>query len=82
MNIDAIGNPCREFLRPFSSLFVEAFSYISKVLVFCADRVMYGRCGCRQVQRVPSNSTRLHTSAASVVVMMEAEEVDVKLEPR
>ncbi|CAM9560476.1 unnamed protein product [Ascophyllum nodosum] len=37
--------------------------------------------GVHRVQRVPSNSTRLHTSAASVVVMMEAEEVDVKLEP-
>lgn len=35
-----------------------------------------------QVQRVPSNSQRLHTSAASVVVMMEAEDVDLKLEQR
>ena len=35
-----------------------------------------------QVQRVPSNSARLHTSAASVVVMMEAEEIDLKLEQR
>lgn len=35
-----------------------------------------------QVQRVPSNSVRLHTSAASVVVMMEAEEMDLKLEQR
>ncbi|CAN0497935.1 unnamed protein product, partial [Ectocarpus sp. 8 AP-2014] len=36
--------------------------------------------GVHRVQRVPSNSPRLHTSAASVVVMMEAEEVDLKLE--
>ncbi|CAN0490184.1 unnamed protein product, partial [Scytosiphon promiscuus] len=35
-----------------------------------------------QVQRVPSNSGRLHTSAASVVVMLEAEEMDLKLEQR
>lgn len=31
---------------------------------------------------MPLNSTRLHTSAASVVVMMEAEDVDVTLNPR
>lgn len=37
---------------------------------------------CVQVQRVPANSTRLHTSAASVVVMMEADAVDVSLDPR
>ncbi|CBN76719.1 conserved unknown protein [Ectocarpus siliculosus] len=36
--------------------------------------------GVHRVQRVPSNSPRLHTSAASVVVMMEAEEMDLKLE--
>ncbi|CAM9300797.1 unnamed protein product [Scytosiphon promiscuus] len=36
--------------------------------------------GVHRVQRVPSNSQRLHTSAASVVVMMEAEDVDLKLE--
>lgn len=34
-----------------------------------------------QVQRVPSNAARLHTSAASVVVMMEAEEVDLDMSP-
>lgn len=38
--------------------------------------------GVHRVQRVPLNSTRLHTSAASVVVMMEAEDVDVTLDPR
>eukprot|EP00904_Undaria_pinnatifida_P012233 jgi/Undpi1/813/HiC_scaffold_10.g04277.m1 len=38
--------------------------------------------GVHRVQRVPSNSVRLHTSAASVVVMMEAEEIDLKMEQR
>lgn len=37
---------------------------------------------CLKVQRVPSNSTRLHTSAASVVVMMEADEMDVDFDSR
>lgn len=39
--------------------------------------------GVHRVQRVPSTETqgRIHTSAASVVVLPEAEEVDVKIEP-
>jgi peptide chain release factor 1 len=39
--------------------------------------------GVHRVQRVPQTETsgRLHTSAASVAVLPEAEEVDIKLEP-
>jgi peptide chain release factor 1 len=40
--------------------------------------------GVHRVQRVPTTETggRIHTSAASVVVLPEAEEVDVDIEPR
>lgn len=40
--------------------------------------------GVHRVQRVPATeaSGRIHTSAASVVVMPEAEEVDVKIDPK
>jgi peptide chain release factor 1 len=39
--------------------------------------------GTHRVQRVPSTETqgRIHTSAATVVVLPEAEEVDLKIEP-
>jgi len=39
--------------------------------------------GVHRVQRVPSTETqgRIHTSAASVVVLPEAEEVDIQIEP-
>ena len=37
--------------------------------------------GVHRVQRVPVNDKRIHTSAASVVVLPEAEEVDVELRP-
>src|SRR3954452_18806579 len=40
--------------------------------------------GVHQVQRVPATETqgRIHTSAATVAVLPEAEEVDVKIEPQ
>jgi peptide chain release factor 1 len=40
--------------------------------------------GVHRVQRVPATETqgRIHTSAATVAVMPEAEEVDVKIEPQ
>jgi peptide chain release factor 1 len=39
--------------------------------------------GTHRVQRVPSTETqgRIHTSAATVVVLLEAEEVDLKIDP-
>lgn len=48
----------------------------------------YGRMkfesGVHRVQRVPTTETggRIHTSAASVVVLPEAEEVDVQIDPK
>src|SRR5256885_8221300 len=41
-------------------------------------------CGVHRVQRVPQTETqgRVHTSAITVAVLPEAEEVDVKIEPK
>ena len=38
--------------------------------------------GVHRVQRVPSNDVRIQTSAASVIVMPEANELDVELRPQ
>jgi peptide chain release factor 1 len=38
--------------------------------------------GVHRVQRIPSNDTRIQTSAASVIVMPEAEELDVNIKPQ
>jgi peptide chain release factor 1 len=48
-----------------------------------AYRVFRFESGTHRVQRVPTTETqgRIHTSAATVVVLPEAEEVDLKIEP-
>ena len=38
--------------------------------------------GVHRVQRVPCNDTKIQTSAASVIVMPEAEEVDIEIRPQ
>jgi peptide chain release factor 1 len=38
--------------------------------------------GVHRVQRVPINDVRLHTSAATVAVLPEAPDIDVKLDPK
>jgi peptide chain release factor 1 len=38
--------------------------------------------GVHRVQRIPINDTKIQTSAASVIVMPEAEEVDVQMRPQ
>ncbi|ETL30981.1 peptide chain release factor 1 [Phytophthora nicotianae] len=49
-------------------------------------RGAYGRMkfesGVHRVQRVPVNDVRVHTSAVSVVVLPEAEEVEVEIDPK
>ncbi|KAI9909959.1 hypothetical protein PsorP6_011227 [Peronosclerospora sorghi] len=49
-------------------------------------RGAYGRMkfesGVHRVQRVPINDTRVHTSAVSVAVLPEAEEVEVEIDPK
>ena len=54
----------------------------------CAAPEAYGllrrESGVHRVQRVPATETqgRIHTSAATVAVLPEAEEVDIKIEPQ
>ena len=38
--------------------------------------------GVHRVQRVPSNDTKIQTSAISVIILPEAENVDVELRPQ
>lgn len=38
--------------------------------------------GVHRVQRIPSNDVRIQTSAISVIIMPEAEDVDVELRPQ
>eukprot|EP00644_Phytophthora_capsici_P008838 jgi/Phyca11/101901/e_gw1.6.237.1 len=49
-------------------------------------RGAYGRMkfesGVHRVQRVPVNDVRVHTSAVAVVVLPEAEEVEVEIDPK
>ena len=59
----------------------EAFASVSGVGVFA--RLKF-ESGVHRVQRVPSteSSGRIHTSAATVAVMPEAEEVDINIEDK
>ncbi len=58
-----------------------------EVILSITGRNVYGRLkyesGVHRVQRVPDTETqgRIHTSAASVVVLPEAEDVEVEIEP-
>lgn len=45
-------------------------------------KLMKFESGVHRVQRVPSNDVRIHTSACSVIVIPEAEEIDVELRPQ
>jgi peptide chain release factor 1 len=59
-----------------------------EIVVAIAGQDAYGtlkfESGVHRVQRVPQTETggRIHTSAASVVVLPEAEEVDVEIDPK
>ncbi len=48
-----------------------------------ANRLLRYESGVHRVQRIPATETqgRVHTSAATVAVMQEAEEIDLKIEP-
>lgn len=59
--------------------FKEAQANISGENVF--QRMKY-ESGVHRVQRVPVNDVKIQTSAVSVVVMPEAEEVEVELRPQ
>ena len=59
--------------------FKEAQASISGEDVF---RRLKFEQGVHRVQRIPVNDTKIQTSAASVVILPEAEEVDVVLRPQ
>jgi peptide chain release factor 1 len=59
--------------------FKEAQAQINGENVY---RHMKFESGVHRVQRVPVNDTKIQTSAASVIVMPEAEEVDVEIRPQ
>lgn len=59
--------------------FKEAQALISGDNVF--KHLKY-EAGVHRVQRVPSNDTKIQTSAISVIIMPEAEDVDVELRPQ
>ena len=58
--------------------FKEAQASISGELVF--QRLKF-ESGVHRVQRIPVNDTKIQTSAASVIVMPEADELDVDIKP-
>lgn len=59
--------------------FKEAQAMISGEAVF---KHMKFEAGVHRVQRVPVNDVRIQTSAISVIIMPEAEDVDVVLRPQ
>src|SRR5687767_13088283 len=70
------------------SLSEGLLSGIKEAIVAVRGEEAYGllrrESGVHRVQRVPATETqgRIHTSAATVAVLPEAEEVDVKIEPQ
>ena len=59
--------------------FKEAQASVRGELVF---KSMKFESGVHRVQRIPDNDTRIQTSAVSVVVLPEAEELDVEIRPQ
>lgn len=59
--------------------FKEAQALISGDQVF---RHLKYEAGVHRVQRVPVNDTKIQTSAISVIILPEAEDVDVELRPQ
>jgi len=74
-------------LEVISSSFTEKGGY-KEVIFSLAGSGVYGRMkyesGTHRVQRVPATeaSGRIHTSAATVAVLPEAEDVDVEIKPQ
>ena len=75
------GSSCSICRRPGSAAFKEATASITGRDVFA--RLKY-ESGVHRVQRVPETeaSGRIHTSAATVAVLPEAEEVDIEIDDK
>lgn len=59
--------------------FKEASASISGEHVY---KMLKFENGVHRVQRIPVNDTKIQTSAASVVVLPEAEDIDIELRPQ
>lgn len=59
--------------------FKEASAAISGELVF---KMLKFESGVHRVQRIPVNDSKIQTSAASVIVLPEAEDIDIELRPQ
>lgn len=61
--------------------------FVSPLCIHCCRRVyskLKYESGVHRVQRVPSTETsgRVHTSTATVAIMPEVDDVDVKIDPK
>src|SRR4051795_5454131 len=71
-----------------TSLSESSVGGLSEVIAMISGRKVYSRLkyesGVHRVQRVPATETqgRVHTSTVTVVVMPEADEVDVQIDPK
>jgi peptide chain release factor 1 len=71
-----------------TSLSESSVGGLSEVIAIISGRKVYSRLkyesGVHRVQRVPATETqgRVHTSTITVVVMPEADEVDVQIDPK
>mmetsp|Transcript_16098 Transcript_16098/g.16231 ORF Transcript_16098/g.16231 Transcript_16098/m.16231 type:complete len:399 (+) Transcript_16098:106-1302(+) len=68
--------------EPLSLMKTEVGGYKEVQISISGDRVYSSlkfESGVHRVQRVPENDTRVHTSAVSVVILPEAQEVDVEV---
>ncbi|MBV8808524.1 MAG: peptide chain release factor 1 [Acidobacteriaceae bacterium] len=71
-----------------TSLSESSVGGLSEVIAMISGRKVYSRMkyesGVHRVQRVPATETqgRVHTSTITVVVMPEADEVDVQIDPK
>jgi peptide chain release factor 1 len=59
--------------------FKEAQALINGEAVF---KHLKFECGVHRVQRIPGNDTKIQTSAASVIVLPEAEDLEVEIRPQ
>jgi len=79
---------CKRWKVDIISLNATGLGGVKEVVASIQGKGAYSRLkyesGVHRVQRVPSTeaSGRIHTSAATVAVLPEAEDVDVKIDPR
>ena len=93
--MQAIFSVCMSGLQPFNGWKVEVLSAsdgeaggFKEIIATITGRGVFAKLkfesGVHRVQRVPDTeaSGRIHTSAATVAVLPEAEEIDIEVRPR